>query len=258
MGALGVGLATVASQWLSCLLVLFYLARAEGEYRLRVCRLRIGRGALLAILGAGIPAAAQSLLFNFSAVILQSAVNGFGPAVVAGNTAALNVEGYIYTTQNALYHTATMFIARERGSGNIVGIGRIKRAAAAIVTVIGLAVCWGVLLLASPILSLYAPGNPQAVQAGLIRLLAVCPLYFFCGLMEVGTDALRGMGRSLLPTVSSLIGCCLLRIVWVFADFSPVSPALSDGEALFLLYLCFPLSWLLTAIAQHVLEAREL
>ena len=258
MGAVGVGLATAVSQWLSCLLVILYMLRSEGEYRLRFSSLGIKREALFAILGAGIPAALQSILFNFSALILQSAINGFGPVVVAGNTAALNVEGYIYTTQNALYHTAMMLIARARGEGDIPRIGRVKRLSSVTVLVIGAVVGMAAFLLGRPILSLYAPESADAVRAGFIRLAAVGPFYFLCGLMEVGTGALRGMGRSLLPTVTSLVGCCALRILWVLTVFRFVSPALSPDGALYLLYLCFPISWLLTAAAQHILAAREL
>lgn len=257
MGAVGVGLATAVSQGVSCLLIILYMMRAEGEYRLRFRLLGMKKAALSAMLGAGIPAALQSILFNFSALILQSAVNGFGPTVVAGNTAALNVEGYIYTTQNALYHTAMMLVARARGEGDALRIGRLKRVCVLTVTVIGLSVGMAAFLLSSPILSLYVPESRAAVRAGGIRLAAVGPFYFLCGLMEVGTGSLRGMGRSILPTVTSLIGCCLLRILWVLTVFRFVSPMLEADAALFLLYLCFPLSWLLTAIAQHILLARE-
>ena len=258
MGAVGVGLATALAQWISCIMILIYMTRGEGAYRLSFRALGIKKEALLAILGAGIPAAVQSILFNASALLLQSAVNGFGPVVVAGNTAAMNVEGYIYTTQNALYHTAMTITAQCRGAGNLRRIGKAIRLSSLTVLVIGLSVGLFALLLGRPILSLYAPEAAEAVDAGYIRLLAVCPLYFLCGLMEVGTGALRGMGRSLLPTATSLIGCCLLRVLWVLTVFRWVSPTLEPAAALFLLYLAFPLSWILTATAQHILAAREL
>ena len=258
MGAVGVGLATAAAQWLSCLMILVYMMRDAGAYRLSIRSLGIRKDALFAMLHAGIPAAVQSILFNFSAMILQSAVNGFGPAVVAGNTAALNVEGYIYTTQNALYHTAMMLIARARGEGDLALIGRVKRLSAATVSVIGLSVGLAAFLAASPILSLYVPESAEALHAGAVRLAAVAPFYFMCGLMEVGTGALRGMGRSVLPTVTSLIGCCAIRILWVLTVFRFASPLLSTDGALYLLYLSFPISWLLTAATQHVFAARTL
>ena len=258
MGAVGVGIATAAAQWVSCALILVYLARAEGGYRLSLRSLGIRREALAAMLRAGIPAAVQSILFNLSAMILQSAVNGFGPVAVAGNTAAMNVEGYIYTTQNALYHTAMMLIARERGTGDFARIGRIKRLSSVTVLFIGLLVGMTAYALASPILSLYSPESAEAVHAGTLRLAAVGPFYFLCGLMEVGTGALRGMGRSLLPTAISLLGCCALRVLWVETAFRFVGPTLSADGALLLLYLCFPISWLLTAVLQHIFAAREL
>ena len=255
MGAMGVGLATALSQWISLALILLYTVRG-GSLDIRA--LGIEKAALFRILRAGLPAGLQSILFNFSALLLQSAVNGFGPITVAGNTAAMNVEGYLYTTQNALYHTVMTFVAancakksRQRVRGAILG-------SALTVAVIGLSLGLGVLLLREPILSLYAPDAEEAVRAGAIRLLAVCPFYFLCGLMEVGTGALRGLGRSVLPTVTSLLGCCLLRILWIPTVFRWAQGALSTEASLFVLYLCFPLSWLLTAAVQHGLVAREL
>ena len=258
MGAVGVGLATAASQWLSCSLVLVYMMRTTGEYRLFLRSLGIRRAALSAILAAGVPAAVQSMLFNLSALILQSAVNGFGTAVVAGNTAAMNLEGYIYTTQNALYHTAMMLIARALGAGDLTRIGRVKRISTVTVGVVGITVGMTVFLLSTPLLSLYVPESAEALHAGCVRLATVAPVYFLCGMMEVGSGSLRGMGRSLLPTFVSLVGCCVLRVVWVMTLFRILAPTLTLDWALCLLYLCFPISWLLTALIQHLLAAREL
>jgi Na+-driven multidrug efflux pump len=255
MGAVGVGLATALSEWISLFLILAFTVR-RGELSVRA--LGMDKTALLRILQAGLPAGMQSILFNFSALLLQSAVNGFGPVTVAGNTAAMNVEGYLYTTQNALYHTVMTFVAanRARGDGRRVR-GAILRSALT-VTAIGLSLGLAVLLLREPILALYAPEAEEAIRAGGIRLLAVCPFYFLCGLMEVGTGALRGLGRSILPTVTSLLGCCLFRILWLPTAFRLAKEALSSEASLFVLYLCFPLSWLLTAAVQHSLALREL
>lgn len=255
MGAVGVGLATALSQWVSLCLILFFMMR-EGSASIRT--LGIDKAALRRILQAGLPAGMQSILFNVSALLLQSAVNGFGPVTVAGNTAAMNVEGYLYTTQNALYHTVMTFVAasRARGDGRRVR-GAVLRSALT-VTAIGLSLGLAVLLLRAPILSLYLPDAEEAIRAGGIRLLAVCPFYFLCGLMEVGTGALRGLGRSVLPTVTSLLGCCLFRILWLPTAFRLAEEALSSEASLLVLYLCFPLSWLLTAAVQHLLVAREL
>ena len=255
MGATGVGLATALSQWISFTLIFFYMAR---EKSVDIRALKLDRSALSRILSAGLPAGTQSVLFNASALLLQSAINGFGPVTVAGNTAAANVEGYLYTTQNALYHTVMTFVAANRAKND----GRRVRGAilrsALIVGLIGISIGITVLLLSSQILSLYAPDDPEAVRAGCIRLLAVCPFYFLCGIMEVGTGTLRGLGRSILPTVTSLLGCCLLRILWLPTVFQWSSEALSSEGSLLVLYLCFPASWLLTAAVQHILVAREL
>lgn len=255
MGAAGVGLATALSQWISLALILLFMVR---EKNISVSAFGIKKEALSRLLSTGLPAGMQSILFNVSALLLQSAVNSFGPVTVAGNTAAMNVEGYLYTTQNALYHTVMTFVAANRARGD----GRRVRGAiggsALTVAVIGLSLGFAVFFLREPILSLYAPDAKEAIRAGAIRLLAVCPFYFLCGLMEVGTGALRGLGRSILPTVTSLLGCCLFRILWIPTAFRWAQGALTSDQSLLVLYLCFPLSWLLTAAIQHVLTAKEL
>ena len=255
MGAMGVGLATALAQWISLALILAHMVRT-GRLDLRA--FGIEKSALFRMLQAGLPAGMQSILFNFSALLLQSAVNSFGPVTVAGNTAAMNIEGYLYTTQNALYHTAMTFVAAARSRGDVKRARGVIVRSALTVTLIGISVGFAVLFLSTPILSLYVPDAAMAARAGRIRLLAVCPFYFLCGLMEVGTGALRGMGRSILPTVTSLLGCCLLRILWIPTAFRWAQGALLTEESLFVLYLCFPLSWLLTAAVQHILVAREL
>ena len=255
MGAMGVGLATALSQWISLGMILGYMTK---EKRISLRELGVKKASLLRVIRAGLPAGMQSILFNASALLLQSAVNSFGEITVAGNTAAMNVEGYLYTTQNALYHTVMTFVAanRARGDGRRV-LGAIAYSALT-VAVIGLSLGFAVFFLREPILSLYAPGAKEAIRAGAIRLLAVCPFYFLCGLMEVGTGALRGLGRSILPTVTSLLGCCLFRILWIPTAFRWAQGALTSDRSLLVLYLCFPLSWLLTAAIQHVLTAKEL
>ena len=255
MGAMGVGLATALSQWISLGMILGYMTK---EKRISLRELGVNKESLLRVIHAGLPAGMQSILFNVSALLLQSAVNSFGEITVAGNTAAMNVEGYLYTTQNALYHTVMTFVAanRARGDGRRV-LGAIAYSALT-VAVIGLSLGFAVFFLREPILSLYAPGAREAIRAGAIRLLAVCPFYFLCGLMEVGTGALRGLGRSILPTVTSLLGCCLFRILWIPTAFRWAQGALTSDQSLLVLYLCFPLSWLLTAAIQHLLVAREL
>jgi putative MATE family efflux protein len=255
MGAMGVGLATALSQWISLGMILAYMTK---EKRISLRELGVNKESLLRVIHAGLPAGMQSILFNASALLLQSAVNSFGEITVAGNTAAMNVEGYLYTTQNALYHTVMTFVAANRARAD----GRRVRGAIAYsaltVALIGLSVGLAVLFLRGPILSLYAPGAKEAIRLGGIRLLAVCPFYFLCGLMEVGTGALRGLGRSILPTVTSLLGCCLFRILWIPTAFRWAQGALTSDRSLLVLYLCFPLSWLLTAAIQHVLTAKEL
>lgn len=241
MGAVGVGIATAVSQWISCILIVCFMMRTDGPCHITLSKLHVDRIKLRKIVMIGLPAGIQSTLFSVSNVLIQSTVNSFGKVVVAGNTAGANLDGYIYATQNALYHTALTFVGQNVGARKHDRVKKSLLRCIAVVSVVGITVGMAMYLFGRPLLGLFAPGNTGAIEAGMTRLSIMATTYFLCGLMEVGCGTMRGLGKSLAPMFISLIGSCLFRIVWIYTVF-PFSPTLK------MLYISYPVSWSLTAL----------
>lgn len=245
LGAVGVGIATAVSHWISCILIVAYMMRYRGPCRIELRELRIHRDKLVKIITIGIPAGLQGTLFSISNVLIQSSINGFGEITfVAGNTAASNIDGYIYATQNALYHTALTFVGQNLGARNFDRLKRSIFACAGVVTGVGISIGAVALLFGRPLLSIFTDST-AVIDAGMIRLTVMATTYFLCGLMEVGCGVMRGLGKSIPPMLVSLIGSCLFRIVWIFTVFAAFPTPI-------VLYISYPISWVLTALAHFI------
>lgn len=251
-GAMGVGVATALSQWVSCILIVIYMMRMEGCCRIELSKLCFDFQKFKRIISVGIPAGLQSMLFSISNILIQSSINSLGPTVVAANTTSQNVNNYIYAGQNSLYHTALTFVAQNAGARNY---RRMKRASAycvVVVTVVGLFLGTVMHIFSEPLLSIFSPDNPDVVMYAQVRNVIFCFTYFLCGIMEVGSGILRGIGKSMISMIVSLIGSCVLRIVWIYTVFQWI-PVENTVENIFLrmrvLYISYPVTWIITSAA---------
>ena len=242
LGALGVGIATAASHWISCILIVRFMMQSDGYCHLSLKELGIDKDILKKILTIGIPAGIQGSLFSLSNVVIQSSVNSLGDVVIAGNTAAANIGSYIYIAQNSLYHTSMTFVGQNVGAKSPARVRKSILYCCLLVTLVGWCVGGIVLLLGNPLLRIFAPDNDAVVKAGMVRLTILASTYFLCGLMDVASGVLRGFGRSLSPMLISLTGSCLLRIVWIATVFRAMPEQ-------WIIYLSYPISWLITALA---------
>ncbi len=245
-GVFGVGIATVISQVISAVLVLRCLLREQGGIRLELKRLGIHKGKVLQIMQIGLPAGFQGMLFSLSNVVIQSAVNSFGATVVAGNSAASNIEGFVYVGMNAFYQAAISFMGQNVGAGKYNRVNKILYSAEICVIVIGLGLSMIVRLFAEPLLSLYTD-SPAVVQAGTVRLGIICATYFLCGMMDVMVGALRGLGYSIAPMIVSLLGACVFRLFWIATVFQ-----MEEFHTIETVYISYPISWILTFLAHVV------
>ncbi|MBQ5833854.1 MAG: MATE family efflux transporter [Clostridia bacterium] len=251
LGAIGVGIATAASHWLSCSLIIGFMIRTDGPCHLDIRKLHIHKDKLKRLLAIGIPAGLQGMLFSISNVLIQSSVNSLGKAVVAGNAAAANVEGYLYTVQNSFYQATLTFVGQNVGAQNYKRVRQCILRCALSVALVGLVLGNLIRPFGESLLSLYAPENPAAIAAGMKRVNLTFPVYFLLGLMETGSGLLRGLGKSLTSTLVSLIGSCALRVVWVYTVFAAM-PTIE------VLYLSYPISWGLTAATHYTLGLSSL
>ena len=242
MDVAGVAIATVASQAVSAVLTLRHLTKIDPSISMEWKKIRISRSKLFRILRVGLPAGIQSTIFSFSNVMIQSSINSFGELAVAGSSASSNVEGFVYNAMNSFYQSAQTFTSQNVGGRKYERISRVFLNCALMVTVTGLVLGLGVWHFGPSLLKIYLPGNEAAIAQGMKRMSVIATTYFLCGLMEVISGELRGMGESVLPMVVSLVGSCLLRIVWIATVFSAF-------RSLTVLYLSYPVSWILTSAA---------
>lgn len=244
LGVAGVAIGTIASQLISCILVLRCLCKTEGSYRLYFSKLKIRSWYVKCIFQVGLPAGIQSTVINFSNVLLQSSVNSFGSVAMAGNTAANNIFGFLYVTVNSFSQTCMSFTSQN------YGVGKWKRMDKVLIECIMLSVGVTVVLgtcayvFGPEILRIYTSDAP-VIQCGEQILLYTTLTYFLCGLMDLFPGALRGMGYSAVPMVLSVIGTVGTRIIWIFGVFP-------RHRSLDVLFISYPASWLITIILQVI------
>ena len=201
----------------------------------------------------GVPAGIQGTVFSTSNVIIQSSVNSFGVAAIAGNAAAANLESFTYVSMNAVYQSCLAFTSQNLGAKNYSKLRRILYICIALVTVIGTVMSGLILVFQKPLLSLYIATasvettvpSAEIFNFGMRRIAIISMTYFLCGVMDTIVGGLRGLGTSLVPMTVSIIGVCGIRLVWIFTLFA----AVGTFECLMWSY---PVSWLITAILHYI------
>lgn len=239
----GVAWATIISQYLSVVLIMICLYRCDGAIRLIPSKMRIDSRKLKAIVKIGLPAGLQGLLFSISNVLIQSAVNLFGSTMVAASSAAGNVEGFVGTAMNAYYNAAISFTGQNMGAKKYDRIDTIAKVCTVLIFATWILLGGLTMLLGRPLIGLYT-SDPEVINLGIQRLSVMMIAYFTCGMMNVYPGLIRGMGFSLLPMLCTLIGACLMRIVWLATVFA-------WSPTIIVLFACYPVTWALTGLG-HV------
>jgi putative MATE family efflux protein len=244
MGVAGVALATIISQAISAFLLLRCLQKETGACHLSLSRLKAEPQELKRILRIGIPAGLQGVIFSFSNVIIQSSVNSFGSLVMAGNAAASNIEGFVYISMNAFSQTCVSFTSQNYGAREYGRIPKVLKLCVMCTAFTGLFFGNMAYHFGRNLISIYNT-DPEVISYGLVRMRYMCTLHFACGIMDVLVGSIRGMGYSVLPMVVSLLGACVLRVVWIFTVFASVRTLPS-------LYVSYPISWILTLTVHFI------
>lgn len=226
-------------------MVLWFLAKKSPVCQLRFKKIRLHFSYLLRILRIGIPAGLQGMVFSFSNVMVQSSVNGFGDIVVAAKSSAGNIDSFVYTSMNGMAQAMIPFVGQNVGAGNWKRIKKIILTGCLQVTILGIACSSLIAVFKEPLLALYTPGETEVIAYGSLMLRFILPLYFCCGLMDTLVCAQRGMGTSLAPMLAAILGVCGVRLGWIFTVFAA-------HKSLEVLYLSYPVSWVLTATVQAI------
>ena len=245
MNVAGVALATTISQGISAVLVVRALMKRSDACRLQLKEMRFHRPQLVKMLRIGMPAGIQSSLFAISNVLIQSSINSFGDVFMSGNAAAGNIEGFIYVSLNAFHQTAVNFTGQNSGANQHKRVSRTLWICLGCAAVTGLVFGSLAYSVGPSLLSLYITDSQEAIGYGMLRLGIICLTYWICGLMDVSTGALRGIGESFIPMVISVLGVCGIRIGWIYTIFQ--IPRFHTPQCL---YISYPVSWAITFLCQ--------
>jgi putative MATE family efflux protein len=238
LGVAGVAIATVTSNYISCGMLIVFFTRQEDALKLNFSKVKIDRKILNRIIRIGLPAGIQGTVFSLSNVVIQSAINSFGTAVIAGSSAASSIEGFVYVSMNSVSQTCVTFVGQNYGAGDEKRVRRVIFECLGIVTVVGLVLGNLAYTFSAPLLGIYTD-SADAIAAGTLRLFWVCCPYFLCGIMDSLTGGLRGLGKSTVPMIVSLIGACATRLIWIATYFQ-------INRTQNVLFFSYPGSWLLT------------
>ena len=243
----GVALATSISQAVSAILVLLALMKRQDACRFEFKKMHIYKNALLRMVKIGVPAGLQGSLFSISNVLIQSSVNSFGAAHMSGSAAASSIEGFCYVTMNSFHQTALNFCGQNYGAGDFKRVKRITWVCLMTVAVAGFVVGNLSYIFGRELLGIYITDSPEAINYGMERLKFMVVPYFLCGIMDTTTGSMRGIGSSVIPMIITVVGVCVMRIVWIYTVF-----ALPQYHTFSGLFISYPISWLLTFAALFI------
>lgn len=247
MDVSGVALATTISQIVSAVLIVRALIMRNDACKLELKKIHIYSKQLKRILQIGLPAGIQSSLFAISNVIIQSSINSFGSVAMSGNAAAQNIEGFVYTSMNSYSQTSLNFTGQNYGAGKIDRLKKIMIVCLVSVFCTGLILGAVALFFGKSLLSIYITDSQEAIGYGLTRMKYIMLSYFLCGLMDVTTGLIRGLGKSVLPMLITVAGVVGIRLGWIYIIFR-----IPKYHTLQSLYISYTISWIATFIAELI------
>ena len=237
----GVAYATIISEAISAILIVICLMRSDGYLNLSLRKLKIDGKKFIEMLKIGIPSGFTGIVFSVSNMLIQSSINFFGKLVMAANTAASNLEGFVYNAMNSIYQTALAFASQNMGAKKLDRVDDVLKKSLLVVSGVGLFFGVGAYLLGEILLRLYTP-NQEVIDIAMLRLLVISTSYFLCGIMDVYSGVIRGMGFSFTPMLVSMFFVCAFRVFWIYTIFERFHEQ-------WVLYISYPVSWTITIIA---------
>lgn len=242
----GVAFATVISQAVSCALVIYTLLNESDAIKLEKKKLKMDLGIAKEIINIGVPAGIQGMAFSLSNVVVQSSINSFDSSIiVAGNSAASNIENFVYIGMMAFSSATITFTSQYIGAKKYDGVKKIMWLTMVLNAISAIAVGFLAWYFGNFFLRFYTD-SPEVVEVGLIRLFWVAMFLVLNGILDIFINSMRGMGHSNVPTIIMIGGVCGVRLAWLLLYF-PLNPRLE------VIYMCYPLSWIITAVFEAIL-----
>ena len=244
----GVAIATVVANFINAAFIVYWLRRESEPFTLVVSKMRINYGEMRKMLQIGIPAGLQGMVFSVANTFIQSAINNYGSDAIAGSSAALNYEVYCYFIMTAFCQAAVAFISQNYGAGLYDRCRRIFR-----LCMIMSIVCCGaaniiIAFNAEFFIGIFST-NPEVIAYGTTRIHCILLLQFLASSYEISGSALRGLGYSMTPTILTIFGTCVLRLIWIYT-------VCSDNNNFEMLLYIYPITWIITGSAVYIAYRR--
>ena len=234
-GIAGAAIATNIGQMISCVLAIWFLVRAQTDYKVYLNKIKIHKSTAGLIIKIGLPTGFQNMVISLSNILVQSSVNSFGANAMAGFGAYMKVDGFNVLPVTSFGMAATTFVGQNYGAGKLE---RVKRG---MWITLGIGIIYtittGILLLtfSETIMQLFSH-DPAVIAYGQQAMHFFCPFYWVLSILHALSGTVRGTGKSMPPMIVLLISLCLFRVLWV--QF--VMPNIASIEGIFMLY---PISW---------------
>ena len=238
----GVALASTIAQCLSAGLILHALTKVEDCYALDLHSIRLDLGTTKRILMLGIPAGLQNAIFAIANLFIQAGVNSFDSLMVKGNSAAANSDAMIYDAMAAFYMACASFMSQNYGAGKPDRVKKSYFISLAYSFGVGLALGGGLFLFGRQFLALFTTES-AVIDTGMKRVGVMALAYCISAFMDCTIAASRGLGKTVVPTIIVVLGSCVFRVIWVYTIFA-------HFHTIPALYLLYPCSWTLTALAE--------
>ena len=239
MGVAGVAIATGISNMVSALTVLHRLSK-ENQLHSAPHKPRLFLKYTAKVLKTGVPSAVQGAVFCFANIFVQASANSFGETAIAGSVVAMNFEYFTYYLITAFGQTATTFTGQNYAAGQKKRCGKILWLCLLLSAVCSSVPIFTIVLFRAFFSGLFTPDR-AVIESAAVRILCILLFEPLCSLYEIPSGVLRGSGHALYPAVSTVIGTCAFRIIWIYTVFR-ANPTLS------VLYYAFPLSWVFTVL----------
>ena len=249
-GALGVGIATAAAQWISCIMIIIYMLRTSGLLKLEPRKLTLEGATLKKVLKLGVPAGIQNSMFAIGNLVMQVALNSFNSSVyVSGSSIASNVGAYTQLICGGFCTAAYVFVGQNTGAKNIERVRECMKTSTITISALAIVLNGILNLISLPLLTAFAPSNPEVVEFARIKLVVNSTFYVMGHLEGLYGSAIRALGKSTLPMIVSVVGICGVRVLWINTVFVWIRHPLT-------IFFAYGASWTITFIVQAILYRR--
>ncbi|MBQ4629963.1 MAG: MATE family efflux transporter [Clostridia bacterium] len=253
LGVSGVAIGTVASQIVSAVLVLMVFSKGSHGLHFSFSKLKIHKKEFWEILTIGVPAGFNGILFNLSNVFIQSAINSFGKTTMAAHSVAWNYMCFAFYFANSGEQGVVCFVGQNMGAKKYERIGKIVKTAIAVTSFLTVIFSAIVVVFGKPLLSVFTT-DKEVVSIGMVQIYSAISIYVLYVPGIIFGGALRGMGKSMLPTLINILGICAVRIGWISFVW-PLNPTLE------MVYYSFPVTWIasgLPMLVMYIIVKRKL